>query len=272
MTRGWIKALLVVCALLLLAGALRHDLANWSTRQGMARLRAGDVAGAEAAFRRAIDFGKPAASLHFNLGVAHYRDHAHDPARKQFDLAIAAAAPELRPAAHYNRGNSFYRQAQSVSGRDSRAAITLLQQAMADYRRVLALAPGDANARGNLDLARARLRGLEGGQAKGKQDDRANAGRDGKRPTPPARPRSRDAGAGGRQDPARREETRQSSRIAGRRHGYALERRKADTRPDEKRGRAPPERCAGARETGRVAAWRRQARSVGHAGQGLVMR
>ena len=36
MTRGWIKALLVVCALLLLAGALRHDLANWSASQGMA--------------------------------------------------------------------------------------------------------------------------------------------------------------------------------------------------------------------------------------------
>lgn len=216
MTRGWIKALLVVCALLLLAGALRHDLANWSTRQGMARLRAGDVAGAEAAFRRAIDFGKPAAPLHFNLGVAHYRDHAHDPARKQFDLAIAAAAPELRPAAHYNRGNSFYRQAQSVSGRDSRVAITLLQQAMADYRRVLALAPGDANARGNLDLARARLRGLEGGQAKGKRDDRANAGQR-QAADPAGAPRSRDQGrAGGKTPPGEKKPASQAgSRAAG---------------------------------------------------------
>jgi tetratricopeptide (TPR) repeat protein len=216
MTRGWIKTLLVACALLLLAGALRHDLANWSARQGMARLRAGDVAGADAAFRRAIDFGKPAAPLHFNLGVAHYRDHAHAPARKQFDLAIATAAPELRQAAHYNRGNSFYRQAESVSGRDRRAAITLFQQAMADYRRVLALAPGDANARGNLDLARTRLRGLESGQAQDKRDDRANAGQR-QAGDPAGAPRSRDEGrAGGKTPPGERKPSSQAgSRAAG---------------------------------------------------------
>lgn len=195
MTRGWIKAFLVACALVLLAAALRHDLASWSARQGMARLGAGDVAGAEAAFRRAIGFGEPAAPLHFNLGVAHYRDHAHAPARGQFDLAIAAAAsqPELRQAAHYNRGNSFYRQAESVSGRDRRAAIPLLRQAMDDYRQALALAPGDANARGNLDLAQARLRGLVSGLGGDKQDGRAKAGQ-GKAGEPAGASPPKDAG------------------------------------------------------------------------------
>jgi tetratricopeptide (TPR) repeat protein len=228
MTRGWIKAFLVACALVLLAAALRHDLASWSARQGMARLGAGDVAGAEAAFRRAIGFGKPAAPLHFNLGVAHYRDHAHAPARGQFDLAIAAAAsqPELRQAAHYNRGNSFYRQAESVSGRDRRAAIPLLRQAMADYRQVLALAPGDANARGNLDLAQARLRGLVSGLGGDKQDGRAKAGQGQGGRARRRIPRSKDAGrSAGKSPPG--DQKPGSSRIAraGIRHRVGENRR-----------------------------------------------
>lgn len=155
---------LFVLALLLLA--LRQDLSSLALNYGSARLRSGDVAGAQTAFRRAVELGRDAAPLSYNLGVTLYHKGEFVLARRHFDAAIASAGPSLLPAAHYNRGNSLYRQAGKLADRDRRAAISLLQQALADYRRTLSLAPEATDARYNMNLVEMRLKVLMAGLAK----------------------------------------------------------------------------------------------------------
>lgn len=158
-----LPALAALLAFLLLGAALRHDLAAHFLRQGGERLRAGDAPGAAAALRMSAALGGDAGTLAFHLGVLHYRKGEYDPARRQFDVAVAAAPPGREAAARFNRGNSFYRLAEAAAGRDAQAALGHFRQAMDDYRQALALELGDAGARRNLELAQARWAALAAG-------------------------------------------------------------------------------------------------------------
>lgn len=160
------RAALAILVLGMLAVALRHDLADRAVAQGTARLHDGDVAGAEAAFARAAGLGRRVEPLRYNLGVAYYQQGDYVRARRQFDVALAAAESHLMPSAHFNRGNALYRQAERLSGQDGQAALQLYRQAIADYRRALVLAPGSGDARDNLHLAQARYRALVVGQGR----------------------------------------------------------------------------------------------------------
>jgi tetratricopeptide (TPR) repeat protein len=229
MTRRMIRTAVLLLALGALAVALRHDLADRAVARGMARLSTGDVAGAEADFRRAAELGKPAAPLSYNLGVALYRKGEHVQARQRFDAAIAAAGPDLLPAARYNRGNSLYRQAEGLAGQDGEAAASLFSQAAADYRRALALAPGDADARANLELAQARHLALTSAAAGAEPARQTGARRTGT---------AADSVQAARADSARRAASREpasASRSTGQTMGQP-----EDTR-DQARGGKPPQ-------------------------------
>lgn len=226
-------ALIVTAALLL---ALREDLAVLALRKGVERLRAGEPQGAQEAFRQALTLGGEGAALRYNLGVTLYRQGQYDAARAQFDAAIAAAGPPLLPAALYNRGNSRMRRAGELAGRDRAAARAHFEAAVADYRRVLALEPGAADARANLELARQRLAALAT-----KQAERAHAARSADRPSggmgkPP------EAGARAAPDPRR-----QAGRAAtgkdepgGAKSRRDLSRAEVERMLDEARGRERP--------------------------------
>lgn len=166
MTRLLVRLFLALFVLVLLFLALRQDLSSLALHYGSARLRSGDVVGAQTAFRRAVELGRDAAPLSYNLGVTLYHKGEFALARRHFDAAIASAGPSLLPAALYNRGNSLYRQAGKLADRDRRAAIALLQQALADYRRILSLVPEATDAQYNMNLVEMRLKVLMAGLAK----------------------------------------------------------------------------------------------------------
>ena len=176
MTRLLVRIFPALFVLVLLLLALRLDLSSLALHYGSARLRSGDVAGAQTAFRRAVELGRDAAPLSYNLGVTRYHNGDFALARRHFDAAIASAGPSLLPAAHYNRGNSLYRQAGKLADRDRRAAMTLLQQALADYRRTLSLVPEATDARYNMSLVEMRLKALMAGLPKA--DRQADIGND----------------------------------------------------------------------------------------------
>jgi tetratricopeptide (TPR) repeat protein len=165
MKRRAVHTLLALLALAVLAIVLRQDLANLAVYQGDARLRTGDVGGAQAAFSRAAALGAAAAPLAYNLGVSLYRTGDYRRAHEQFGAALATAAPALAVAIHYNRGNCQFRQGERLVARDPEGARRFYQEAAADYGRALALAPRAADAGGNLKLARTRLAALGGGLA-----------------------------------------------------------------------------------------------------------
>lgn len=176
------RLLKVVVAQLVLAGlamgfaiTLRQDLANLALYQGSARLQAGDLAGAESALRRVAALGGEVAPLAYNLGVSRYRKGEFVQARQQFAAALSSRDPNLAAAARYNQGNSRFHQAERLAAGQTQAARRLFQEAISDYGKVLAQAPGATDAGGNLALARVRLAGLGNGQADAGGREKANS-------------------------------------------------------------------------------------------------
>lgn len=194
-------------ALALLAVALRQDLADLGVRLGTAHLVAGRLDEAEVAYRRAVRLGVAAAPLDYNLGVHHYRLGHYPKAQQHFSQALATADPSLVPALLYNRGTSLLRQAETRAGQDTAWARRLLDQAIEDYQRALALEPQAEDARANLALARQRLArlpqpGQAGARPRPASPPQADMARPGKPPAQPTPSPASRTGAG-RPDPGR---------------------------------------------------------------------
>lgn len=237
-----------IVALLVMAGlaiALRQDLANLALYQGNARLRAGDVSGAEAAFARAVSLGGAAAPLAYNLGVSLYRKGEYLRAREQFAAALATAGPELKVAIHYNLGNCQFRQGERLATGDREAARRSFQEAAADYGKALALVPDASDAGGNLNLARARLAALgsererDAGQGRGGTDqaqksEAGNGQKEGSRQAQPAANQQK-ASAGAAQEAERAD----AAATLGKPH-RDLTRHEAERLLNEARGREKP--------------------------------
>jgi tetratricopeptide (TPR) repeat protein len=140
----------------------------------LARMNAGDLAGAEEAARRAVSIRDGAAIAHLVLGDALLR-------AGRFDEAVASYAAALDRGPRLRRARSGLGLAQSRAGRHEAAVATLAaalaedpanvaartglawslaqlgrrDEAIAELERALALAPGDARLVRNLELLRA---------------------------------------------------------------------------------------------------------------------
>ncbi len=99
-------------------------------------------------FRRGFEkSGKPA--LAYNAGNALYRMKRYETAERQFRDA-AGGSPELRQRSLYNLGNALVRTAEDA---DENAKGALLDRAITAYEEALRLAPADADAKWNLEIA-----------------------------------------------------------------------------------------------------------------------
>jgi Ca-activated chloride channel family protein len=132
-------AVLLVCAA---AAAARADVLSSPLRDANKKYDAGDYDQALELDSRASEAAPNDPRPIFNAGDALYRlDRDTDAAGAFSSVAAQRAAPSgLRADALYNLGNARYAQGDYVSAADA-------------YRRALALAPGDADARRNLVLA-----------------------------------------------------------------------------------------------------------------------
>ena len=104
---------------------------------------------AYAVFRRGLERDS-SARLAFDAGAALYRLERYDEAVAAFRQA--ARTPELRQRSLYNLGNALVRSAEERPGEPAP-----LLDAVAAYEEALRLAPGDAEARWNLEVALRRL-------------------------------------------------------------------------------------------------------------------
>ncbi len=154
----------VVSLLVFLAGlgmAFRHDMGNLAWRQVRQSLIAGDPAEAERVQRGAMLMDGDRARLAIAIGVGWYRQQRFDEAERQFAVSTTSARPELVSAAHFNRGDSYFRRAEQVAETDAGAARLLLRAATADFEKVLSLEPNAGDAISNLRLSQERLARLE---------------------------------------------------------------------------------------------------------------
>lgn len=109
----------------------------------------------------------------FNKGNVAFREEKYDDAEKQYNAITGNGAlpKDLRAQAAYNRGNTFYRRANSASNPSEK--MDLLGKAVQGYKESLALSPSDREAKINYEFAQAQLKALEKQQKKeDKKDDK----------------------------------------------------------------------------------------------------
>jgi tetratricopeptide (TPR) repeat protein len=116
-------------------------------------------------FRQALERDS-SARLAFDAGSALYRLERYDEAVGAFRQS--SRAPELRQKSLYNLGNALVRAAEERPGEDAP-----LLDAVGAYEEALRIAPGDAEARWNLEVA---LRRLGDDRTSGGSSGRGRAG------------------------------------------------------------------------------------------------
>ena len=133
---------------------------NAHVRDGNTALRAGDAAGASAQYDQAARELPREPGVQLNRGLALLaQGEQHGPAREAFLRATEPPAPrEMRAAAHYDAGLSFYQEGDAAAGTDDhRAAQESFRQAAEQFRQSLRQVPGNRDAAWNLELALRRL-------------------------------------------------------------------------------------------------------------------
>ena len=142
--RMWMRQVVVAPTLalcwLLQTGATVGDPAAEKAEQARKQYAAGEFAGALELYRQAQVENPDSPLLHFNVGDALFKTGDYETALKEFEQALAGGDGELGSQALYNMGNVFFQQQQ-------------FPQAVEAYKQALEQAPGDQDAKVNLELA-----------------------------------------------------------------------------------------------------------------------
>ncbi len=130
---------------LLLAGLLTGSQPLWSQAgrekvlEGNRNFSEGDYDKALELYREALEESPDSPAIRFNLGDAHFKKEELEDAADSFSQALQSEDPEIMSRAQYNLGNSLFRQGK-------------LQESLGAYREALKLAPGDRDAKHNLEF------------------------------------------------------------------------------------------------------------------------
>lgn len=147
----------------------------------------GDYDKALELYREALEENPDSPAIRFNLGDAQFKKEEMDDAADSFSQALQSEDPGIKSRAQYNLGNSLYRQ-----GR--------LQESLSAYREALKLAPGDRDAKHNLEFV---LKQLQEQQQQQKNQDQQGEGeqkKDQDKNQDESQPGSEDQSQQGRQD------------------------------------------------------------------------
>jgi Ca-activated chloride channel family protein len=137
-----------VAALVLMLALASCDTAARHAAAGARLYQEGEWRAANERFQRAFEkSGDPA--LAYNSANALYRMKRYETAERLYRDA-AGGAPDLRQRSLYNLGNTLVREAEDA---DENAKGAILDRAIAAYEEALRLAPTDADARWNLEIA-----------------------------------------------------------------------------------------------------------------------
>lgn len=119
--------------------------------RGNRMYREGRYEDAVAAYQAALADGESTPELHYNLGTAFLALGRYAEAERHLQLALRDVDPTLREYAYYNLGNRFLEAARANS--DPQAQLAQYEAAIDAYKHALRLAPDDAEAKWNLEMA-----------------------------------------------------------------------------------------------------------------------
>lgn len=151
---------------LLLAGLLSGSQPLWSQAgrekvlEGNRNYSEGDYDKALALYWEALEENPDSPAIRFNLGDAQFKKEEMEDATDSFSRALQTQDPRIKSRAQYNLGNSLYRQGK-------------LQESLSAYREALKAAPGDRDAKHNLEFV---LKQLQEQQQQQKNQDQQGEG------------------------------------------------------------------------------------------------
>lgn len=148
-TRRRVRFARTAAALVLLVSMTGFGIGD--AERGNRLYREGRYEEAVAAYQEALADGGGSAELHYNLGTALLALKRYAEAERHLQLALQEVDPALRERAYYNLGNRFLEAARA--GTDPQAQAQQYEAAVEAYKHALRLAPDDADAKWNLELA-----------------------------------------------------------------------------------------------------------------------
>ncbi len=156
---------------LLLAGLVTGSQPLWSQAgrekvlEGNRNYSEGDYDKALELYREALEENPDSPAIRFNLGDAHFKKEELEDATDSFSQALKSEDPAIKSRAQYNLGNSLFRQGK-------------LQESLSAYREALKLAPGDRDAKHNLEFVLKQLQEQQRQQKDQNQQDEGEQDKD----------------------------------------------------------------------------------------------
>ncbi|RWX47685.1 Ca-activated chloride channel family protein [Candidatus Electrothrix aarhusensis] len=148
--------------------------------EGEELFKAGDYAGAESYYHKALEEDNASPALHFNLGGSLYRQQKYDKAAAAFTQALGTDDLSLQARSYYNRGNSQFFLGASAVAKDKEQAQKQWSAAEESFEAALKLDPKDKAASHNLEMVQKKLKQLkEEMQQSEKQCNNPQDGKDG---------------------------------------------------------------------------------------------
>jgi len=92
-------------------------------------------------YREALQSHPDSAMIEFNLGTALYKQDNYGEAAGHFQQSLLSDDDNLRRRAHYNLGNTFYRQGIAQEDTDLEAAIQQLEKSVDHLKESLKIKP-----------------------------------------------------------------------------------------------------------------------------------
>jgi Ca-activated chloride channel family protein len=149
-----------------------------TAREGNRLLAAGKYEEAAAKYNEALVDQPDSPQLHFNQGVAAYKQGKYDDALKAFQQVPTSDDDPARTArVVFSMGNTKAKLAEAAEPSDPKTALSNYAEALALYRRAMGAAPDDIDSKFNHELVEKKLADLKKKleeQQKEKQDQQQN--------------------------------------------------------------------------------------------------
>lgn len=140
-----------------------------SGREAMKQYAQGKYEDADNSFSDLVREHPNSPRLQFNLGTSSYQRKEYRRAAEAFGRALAGAPDSrMRASAHYNLGNTLFRQGETQ--KENKPRLRDWQDALKHYEASLEVDPNNPDARANRDLVRRLLQEAKQKQQKGKKD------------------------------------------------------------------------------------------------------
>ncbi|MBI4517377.1 MAG: tetratricopeptide repeat protein [Deltaproteobacteria bacterium] len=131
-------------------------------REGNRLYAASKYEEAVAKYNEALVDQPDSAALHFNLGLAQYRQGKYDEAIKALQLVPAGDdKPAETARVAVALGNAKYKLGEAAEAKDPKAALTSYAEALVAYRRAMAVAPQDSDSKFNYEFVHKKLTELK---------------------------------------------------------------------------------------------------------------